>query len=497
MPEDNPFAAFGGRLATSPASPPTAAPTTSPVEPAPAAPADPFAAFGGRAAGVAVPAQEVPVTPPSMQATAAGPDPFAAFGGRAEAPAPAPAEEATSEQQPTPSRAPIDDPRKAWYEKAWDWANTPLFGGEDIARTLGREGATGWEKGLYNIIGGQTSPLSAALLLGTFIPSSTLLSFGGAAIKEALGAEEGAAVLAEVVKASKIGEDAMKLGKTASEGIEVAVKAGALNGEKIAQASEILKDAGLSTENVVGGGFIGRGIGSILPRFGMDAMGAAKAGTTVQALVDAKFSIDGLMFAAQASPRFLDALKEGDTQKAEELAIEAIAAVSFGTLRAHAMLKDSHWLFAQTAEDMGLHVKPNAEQQKVRDTFHKHVSVLKEDANKQAQDFEEFGHKELKRLGMDETDAAAAVFAKDHGHSEANLINSYNNMLRAVGRENEVRPLPPEARAAEPKFKLGQPKEILREPTETTPYAETVGGKEKVLEVPIIATKDVSGKDFG
>src|SRR5581483_11136429 len=214
----DPFAEFGGR-ALSESNSSEATPAPAPTTEAPNS--DPFAAFGGHA----ISASPTPIAAATVLPSPAA-DPFAAFGGKSLAPPPKEAE----------------DTNAPWYKKAWDWANTPLVDEQSVERWLGREGnASGFEKGVYDLASGLTSPLSIALMIGTW-GSGALFESGGAAMLSKAG--WAAKDIEEVAKGSEVVAQAVKMGKDA----EGALQAAGFNSAKVMSGLNELKEAGLNTE---------------------------------------------------------------------------------------------------------------------------------------------------------------------------------------------------------------------------------------------------------
>jgi hypothetical protein len=164
MPDQDPFAAYGGHalLATPP---PVQQEVQNP-------PSDPFVAYGGYAlspAPVPQPAAPQPTaqsTSPADAPEATSADPFAAYGGHAITQEEA---HASSENEPESS---------SWLGKAWDTLNKPLL-------NLKREHATGIEAGAEDFASGLTSPLNVALTVGTLGAGPLLESLGIKLVGEA------------------------------------------------------------------------------------------------------------------------------------------------------------------------------------------------------------------------------------------------------------------------------------------------------------------------
>jgi hypothetical protein len=137
---------------------------------------DPYASFGGSAVKT-----EVPSAPaPTPQLTPSG-DPYASFGGHAisssasSKPASDPYAEFGGSYSPgteqSPKKYETGNPNMPWYERAWDWANTPLV-------NLNSENKGGFVGGTEDVVSGLTSPLSIGL---------TVATLGGGALLRGLG----------------------------------------------------------------------------------------------------------------------------------------------------------------------------------------------------------------------------------------------------------------------------------------------------------------------
>lgn len=100
------------------------------------------------------------------------------------------------------------------------------------------------------------------------------------------------------------------------------------------QGQDVLHSNGLTEHDLIGGNALERGAFQIL-RKTIPTMSVASAATmakTANALLSAGFTFQQLETAAAMSPRFLDALKEGDWESAKEYGTEAAAGAAFGLL---------------------------------------------------------------------------------------------------------------------------------------------------------------------
>ena len=109
--------------------------------------------------------------------------------------------------------------------------------------------------------------------------------------------------------------------------VEDAVRASGADFDKWKTAQDTLYKNGLTEHDLLGGNFAERGAFHILrntvPEMSVGA--AAKAAKTANFVMNAGFTLQQFESAAALSPRFLDALKEGDYDHAIEYGTEALA----------------------------------------------------------------------------------------------------------------------------------------------------------------------------
>src|SRR6266481_7913391 len=204
MPQNDPFAPYGGPALDTDASPPKAA-----------AP-DPFSQYGGAIFDQA--GQRAQPSTPRQER-----DPFSAYGGAVHDSGSQTRTGQTGDQPQTL------DANAPWYEKTWDWANKPLI-------DLHRQGAEGFEAGTEDVLSGFTSPLSIALTVGTFGSGAALRALGiGAAelplvmrgAKALMSAGLTATQVSQVIQESPRVLDALKEGDyTTAKQLAVHVAAG-------------------------------------------------------------------------------------------------------------------------------------------------------------------------------------------------------------------------------------------------------------------------------
>lgn len=263
-----------------------------------------------------------------------------------------------------------NEPGKGFWGHAWNVANTPMIDADSISnwtgRTFGFEPG-GVTKGVAGLVSGFTTPLSIALMLGGPVGKAIgLFETGGAAF---LAREAGmtADEIGQVTKGSEFIAKAAQAGKTAAEGLADASAAG-IDPDTVTKGLTALKQAGLTPEALLSNGLVRR-VGSSMLR---SAVGAAKAeqyGAGLQGLMDAGFTAQMLYGAAIQSPRFLDAVRDGDWEKAKELAIETAGSGTLGVLGAIGTLHEAGGAMDDLAAKAGLKVKPSEEVLKLMNHF--------------------------------------------------------------------------------------------------------------------------------
>ena len=116
--------------------------------------------------------------------------------------------------------------------------------------------------------------------------------------------------------------------------IEEAVKAAGIDPAKWAQAQDILYKNGMTEQDLIGNSLLQNGAYQILRKAvpTLPIAATVRAARTANAVLNAGFTLQQFEMAAQMSPRFLDALKAGDTDKAWEYGTEAVAGGAMGLL---------------------------------------------------------------------------------------------------------------------------------------------------------------------
>ena len=134
--------------------------------------------------------------------------------------------------------------------------------------------------------------------------------------------------------------------------VEAAVKEAGVDPALWKRAQSALYDQGLTEHDLLGGNMVERGAFQILHHTVPDLPIAvtARAAKTANALLNAGFTLQQFETASAMSPRFLDALKEGDYDKAWEYGTEAFAGGALGVLGASHALHSAGELFKPLIE---------------------------------------------------------------------------------------------------------------------------------------------------
>jgi hypothetical protein len=249
-----------------------------------------------------------------------------------------------------PAKHLYQDETQPWYKRGFDWLNTPIT--ESIfGLPEDRPGAGGFERGVEHVVSGLTSPLSIALTLGTFGTGGLLESAGMTALKES--GEFGAEELPQILKAAQTAVDTYKAAPEGATAIADAVKAAGVDPALWNRAQSYLYDHGLSEHDLLGGNFLERGAFQVLHKTAPDLPVAAtvRAAKTANTLLNTGFTLQQLESASAMSPRFLDALKEGDYDKAAEYGTEVFASGTLGILGTSHALHSAGELFKPLIEN--------------------------------------------------------------------------------------------------------------------------------------------------
>ena len=135
-----------------------------------------------------------------------------------------------------------------------------------------------------------------------------------------------------MIKAAKTATQAAKDLKPGSTAVEDAVKSAGVDPARWKTAQDLLYKNGLTEHDLIGGNALENGAFQILRKYLPDIpiAGSVKAAKTANAVLNAGFTYQQLESAAAMSPRFLDALKEGDYDHAMEYGTEALAGGALG-----------------------------------------------------------------------------------------------------------------------------------------------------------------------
>lgn len=264
------------------------------------------------------------------------------------------AQAAATEQ---PREVPKVDDDKGIFSKAWDWANTPIVDAKMIHDWTGWSPESGWAKGLEDVATGMSSPLSLAFFVGA-MGAGGLVESGASSALRAAGMAAGD--IADVSKGAQILAKTARAGKPVAEAFDAMQTAG-LNVDKVRAGFQALADSGMTQENILRNG-IAKNTGTALLRH--LGMGAAKADNVfrgIQAMIDGGFAVQNAYGAAVASPRVLDALKDGDYDTAERLAVDAGFGAGFGVLGAKSFFHEAGETMHRLKAETGLAVAPSEE----------------------------------------------------------------------------------------------------------------------------------------
>jgi hypothetical protein len=258
------------------------------------------------------------------------------------------------------------DSSSSFLGKVWDTANVPIVSTdqfERFAHFLGQDGEIpGWERGLFNLASGFTSPLQLGLTAGTF--GTSALESGGAALLSKAG--KSSEEIAQIAKGLPEYLKGLSLGRTGEELTAPLMKLG-VNPDLVREGYGLLEKTGLHADALLQNHVVRRMASSMLR--GVGGMGetaegiisAEKWARAAQIGVDLGFTAPMVMGLTVTAPRFFDALKEGDYDKAQELAVESLGGAAFATLGAIALKNEAGSLANDLRAKAGLYVKPSEE----------------------------------------------------------------------------------------------------------------------------------------
>ena len=166
-------------------------------------------------------------------------------------------------------------------------------------------------------------------------------------------AEKNGGFTDEQLKALKAAGDEAKKAQVGFTPVDDAIKAAGVDPALWNRAQKFLYDNGLTEHSLLGGDFLDRGAFQILRKTapGWSIATTARAAETAKSIMSAGFTFQQLESASAMSPRFLDALKEGDTDKAWEYGTEMFASGTLGILGASHALHSAGELFKPLIEN--------------------------------------------------------------------------------------------------------------------------------------------------
>src|SRR5262249_7191420 len=158
---------------------------------------------------------------------------------------------------------------------------------------------------------------SLGLTIATLGMGSLIETGGMAALKAAgIAAPE----IADIVKGAQIVQKATRAGKTAEEGYAAAEAAG-VSKELLTHGLQTLSDASLDTGSLLSKSVVRNSVTKLLPKAGVSLKTSDRIGQGIAALTTAGFTAQQVQQAAELSPQFLDAIKDGDYEKAKRLGV--------------------------------------------------------------------------------------------------------------------------------------------------------------------------------
>jgi hypothetical protein len=256
------------------------------------------------------------------------------------------------------------DSSSSFLGKVWDTANVPIVSTdqfERFAHFLGQDGEIpGWERGMFNLASGFTSPLQLGLTAGTF--GTSALESGGAALLSKAG--KSAEEIAAITKGLPSYMKGLSIGRYGEELAAPMAKEG-LNYDLVKEGYDILNKAGLGADSLIQNHVVRRTASSML----RGAMGNTEKGIVSaekwarlgQIGVDLGFTLPMAYGLTVTMPRLSDALKEGDYDKAGELAVESLGSGVFATLGLLNTWHEAGSLRTDIAAKTKLGVKPSEE----------------------------------------------------------------------------------------------------------------------------------------
>lgn len=367
-----------------------------------------------------------------------------------------------SKPQPQAQSRPSSDPSTPWYKKVWDWANEPVIDESQVEGFLGDSlglGHSGWTKGFADLLAGFTSPLSIGLTVASLpfggeggVIGSLVDSGGATALREAAGF--GAEEINAFTKTAHLMQDAVRTGKasTEAEAISEAIANGStLAPERISQGLQALKESGVTAESLMSNGVIRRTASAMFRKLGASVGTAENFGRWTQVAADAGFTTQAALGAVTASPRVLDAIKDGDYESAKRFAVDALGGAAFATLGSIGLRHEAGGLWSDIRSKYGLNVVPSEENLKLINEFGNYDEMTKTLGlrfDNWLKDFRE----QNKDLTPDDLHRMMKWIQSDR--NPRTMAMRYNWLAEAAGRPDRI-PVP-----AEPLTPLGTPQKF-------------------------------------
>lgn len=237
--------------------------------------------------------------------------------------------------------------------------------------------------------------------------------------------------------------DTIQKAKAGFTPVEDAVRSAGLDVDKWKTAQDVLHKNGLTEEDLTGGNALERGAFQIIRKTVPDLPIAtsAKIAKTANAVLNAGFTFQQFESAAALSPRFLDALKEGDTDKAWEYGTEALTAGVLGLAGAPHALHAAGELFDPILEP-GSKLRPS-DQTLAYNRAHQEREALQEVGSAQARQVDgqirdALGHTAKTDAAQKQLDLAT-VFHQVVTGGDANKAAAWHNALaEAVGEPKRI-----------------------------------------------------------
>jgi hypothetical protein len=178
--------------------------------------------------------------------------------------------------------------------------------------------------------------------------------------REAIAVKNGGFSDKEISTLGNIGETVRKA-ETEFDPIAEAVKNEGIDPSLLKRGEKVLYDNGLNQTDLLGRDLAERGAFQIIRNAvpSLPIKVAARAARTAHVLMTGGFTLQQLEMASQMSPRFLDALKEGDYDHAWEYGTEAFAGAAMGILGAPHVLHSAGELFHPLIEEGGFRPSDN------------------------------------------------------------------------------------------------------------------------------------------